>query len=1075
MFAHLHVRSWFSFLAGGSSPSSLVQEAATLGIAALALTDKNGVYGAVRFQRACRDHGLKAIIGAEVTVEDSSLVFIARSSDGYFNLCRIISRAHSTSRNNPTLSLYELADHNDDLYCLTGTRSSALWTATDEGDLRRAREHLSSLKKFFGDRLYVELSHHLLPGDGRRSRRLVRFAEAMGVPCVVTGDVHYARREHYRRYDLMSCIREGTTVFDRHPKRPKNDEAYLKSEIELRRLLPYPEAFVAASKIAADCNVDLLPGHLIPPAAQRITEDAPVRYLRRLCEDALLVQYGDDRRVEAEHQLEHELDVIASLKLSDFFLVVREIVSEARRRGIRCTGRGSAANSIVAFLLGITAVDPIKHNLLFERFLHGGRKGTPDIDVDFDSERREEIIAWMEHRFGMDQTAMTATLVTYRLRSALRDVAKTLGFPLPLIDELSKAVPPRGAASVRDHRPVIERILGCSDLTDTLINHVEGLDGCPRHLGLHSGGMILSRYPLAHFTPVQSSANGVTMVQFDKDDVEALGLVKFDVLGLRMLATLSEADELVARHYADPVDLNGIPLDDIRTFNLIRSGQTIGLFQIESQGQIHLLAKHQPECFQDLVTEVALFRPGPLQGGMVHPFIRRRRGEEPVSYDHPSLKPILSDTYGVILFQEQVLEVAHRFADMSLSEADAFRRLMSKFRDPGEMEQMRESFVLGAMARGIEEKVANNVFDKISGFVGYGFCRSHAAAFAKTVYQSAYLKSHYPAAYMASVMQHRPGMYDQQTLEQEARRLGVRMLPPSLRYSGLRFDLEVLPNGSLAIRKPLTSVKHVSKEHAKSILWARLDAPFSSVEDVYHRVNVSPDALQHLARAGAFHIFESDRRRVLWRLGALRRKLGKPGLKAQYELPHLEAHSDWDVPELPSLSTHERYAWDLETHAAAPRHPITLVRRTLSELEIRSIEVCYRLPRALASRSGGGAILTIAGRVMLRQRPPTAKGVMFVTLEDETGFVQCIAYPSIQARFGHVLSSAAIIARGELQVDGNWRGLVLHHVWRLNASLGGYEGHASYAGGRDRFITNTASDAKPVESKNKYGAVDDRT
>ena len=1101
MFAHLHVRSWFSFLAGGSAPEDYVEQARGMGMRAMALTDVNGVYGVVRFQQVCKEAGIKPIFGAEMRVAAGSpttgaaeaegpLVLLAASRKGYSNLCRILTAAHLRDRDEPHALLEDLAEHREDLFCLTGTYGSLLWKHLDAGRITSAQKWIGRLEAIFGKRLSIEAAHHLLPGDRRRLQRLRRLSEATGIPGVVTGDVRYALPEHYRRYDLMTCIRKGITVFEAHPERPRNAEAYVKDEGVMRRLIPWPEAFERAGQIAEACRVDLLPGYVTPPAARVQAGESCKEHLRRLCREGFERRYGvpppengvsshvedtDPRppstyscppstdscppsAVRAAATLRKELHVILGLRLEEFFLVVQEIVGEARRRGIRCAGRGSAANSIVAYLLGITEVDPLEHRLLFERFLHSGRKGTPDIDVDFDAERREEVISWMEERFGMEQTAMTATLVTYRLRSAVRDVAKALGWPMEAVNKMSKAVPPSRAHHARDHRVSLEQVVRSSPLLDTLLDMVESLADCPRHLGLHSGGMVLSRKPLHHFTPVQVSANGVKMVQFDKYDVEALGLVKLDVLGLRMLASVSEAVELIQRHEDPEFRLETIPFDDIPTFNMIRSSETLGTFQIESQGQLHLLAQHQPETFDDLITEIALFRPGPLQGGMVHPFVRRRRDEEPVLYDHPDLEPVLKDTYGIILFQEQVLEVAHRFAGMTLSEADDFRALMSRFRDPGEMEQMRDRFVAGAVRRGVDEPTANDVFNKVSNFVGYGFCRSHAAAFAKTVYESCYLKKHHPAAFMAAIMQQRPGMYNLMTLQEEARRFGVQTLPPEVNRSGVRYDVEWVDaehgRAVLAIRKPFTAVKELSVNDARHIVWERLQGgPFTSVEDFYRRVSLEEDALRNLARSGAFDAFAEDSRRALWEVGLLQRSPVPRGRRTSRELFSIRAFTGDDVPDLPALRTDERLSWDYETHGSARRHPMTLMRRALNELEIRPIETCYRMGRYFSVQSGRGhPVVTVAGLSVLRQRPPTAKGVMFVTLEDETGFVQCVVRPDVLEHLDHVLRQSALVVRGELHIQGNWRGLVVTGAWALNGIFGGYEGHPCQDGGRDKQV-----------------------
>ena len=543
--------------------------------------------------------------------------------------------------------------------------------------------------------------------------------------------------------------------------------------------------------------------------------------------------------------------------------------------------------------------------------------------------------------------------------------------------------------------------------------------------------------------------------------LEALGLVKLDVLGLRMLAAISEAIELVRRHQKPDFDIDALPLDDPKVYDLMCSSRTVGVFQIEFQGQMHMLAANQPRCFNDVIAEVALFRPGPLQSGMVHPYIRRRRGEEEVVCDHPLLEDILKDTYGIILFQEQVLDVAHRFAGMSLAEADDFRALMSKFRDPGETERMRGKFVSGAMGKGVSEEAAHLVFDRVSHFVGYGFCRSHAAAFARTVYHSAYLKRFYPAAHMAAVMQHRPGFYDLGTLEEEAKRFGVAMLPPHLNSSQIRYDLEPGPDGTLAIRKPLTSVRNVAEEDATRIVWGRRAGPYRTVEDLVARVILDHDVLKSLAIAGALDCVAASSRDALWQVGVLMNRIefirNNTPTDLLFPLPAISAE---DIPELPEFTLPERVSWDHYAHDASRVHPISLIRRTLNDLGILPIDACFRIvPFKQEAKSSSELIVSIAGQVILRQRPATANGVMFVTLEDESGFIQGVAFPQLQQRIGHTLRQPELIVTGKLQANRGWRGLIIQEAWPIKGMFGGYSGFASQSGGRDKVdeapIANT--------------------
>jgi len=1066
-FAHLHCRSWFSFLAGGSSPRALAEEAYRIGHTHIALTDVNGTYGAVRFQQTCRQMGLHSIIGTELlpgAVRDApkadntkphSLVILAMNIEGYANICRLLTQYHT--RPSADTRINEHRDLAKGTICLTGGPTSRLWHLTEANKIGEAILWLQSLQSVYGDHLYIELVYHATPGARIVLQRLQDIAFALSTPTFCSNAVCYATQEDFKRYDLLTCIRLGIPLSQPHGDRPANAEAYLKEDLD-HTIIP-SEAFDNSLLIAEKCHCSLLKDQVLSPPARIPDQYSQQQYLAKLCYLGMLDRYTANKQT-ALQQLNAELSVISDLQLDEFFLVVREVVQEAQRRGIRCAGRGSAANSIVAYLLGITGVDPIEHNLLFERFLHRGRKGTPDIDVDFDSERRKEIIAWIEERFGIEHTAMTATLTTFRLRLALREVVKALGFPIEIVNRVTKLVPRRDPHHVHEYADDINNYLKTPEI-GLIVELVECLQDCPRHLGLHSGGMVLSRQTLPYYTPVQVSANGVKVVQFDKDDVEALGLIKLDVLGLRMLAALSEADELIKLHYKKDVKLDHIPLDDPAVYDYICSGQTLGLFQIESQGQMHLIASHQPRCFNDLVSEIALFRPGPLQGGMVHPFIRRRQNLEATTFDHPSLVPILRDTYGVILYQEQILEIANQFAGMSLDEADVFRSRMAKFREPYQMEEMRHRFKEGAVQRGVDAESADRVFDKVSNFVGYGFCRSHAAAFAKTVYQSAWLKLYYPGPYMAAIMQHHPGMYTLQTLEEEAKRQGLSILLPDLNFSAARYDLESTSAG-LGIRKPLTSIKGMNEEIAQRILWARLEGPYSSVDDIFHRVTIHRDDLDNLAKAGALDSVSGSSRQALWEIGIASQRLHLFEAPKLFNLPTILPD---EMPTLPQLTEHERIIWDLKSHGSGRIHPMALIRRHLNDFSIQTIETCYRYFENAGDRDRPRIIL--AGTAMLKQRPPTAKGVMFITLEDETGFIQIILFDQVQEAHKEVVRSPTMIVEGILQAKGNWRGVVAHKLYPLAGVSGGYAGEASAHGGRDQLILAEPEQVTPLTKQAK--------
>jgi error-prone DNA polymerase len=1055
MFACLHAKSCFSFLYGSSTPEQLVEEAFKKGITALALTDRNGVYGAVRFQQACAKYGIKPIFGAEVMLDGAPLVLLAEHKQAYFRLCSMLSVAHHRNRLEPHLSWQDIEGKTEGIIAITGFKSTTFCLLLEKGDFIAAQAHAARLLSVFNGNVCAEIVPYFDQGWMVRKSRIAETAALCGLIPIAGMDVLYAHQDHYAVHDLLVCIQELITVFEPHPLRPKNALNTFTTKTELAVLLSAPSVwFENAIQIAKRCSIDLIPGVVTPPVSTINAGVSPDLHLRLLCEEGLSSRYGKGLIGKASELLEKELSVIHDLELEDYFLVVYEIVMEARRRQIRCSGRGSAANSIVCYLLGITKVDPLQHNLLFERFLHRGRKGTPDIDIDFDTERRQEILDWIVERFGYEHTAMTATLAMYQLRSAFRDCAKALGFQMDIVNTVSKLLPHYRCGVIEDYRPLIESHMGSNPLSDVLIRMVAQFEGIPRHLGLHSGGMVLGRESLFHYTPVQVSANGLSVVQFDKDDVEKLGLIKFDILGLRMLSCISEAVEHIERHELEVIDPDTLPLDDPATFELIRSGDTVGVFQIESQGQMHLLAKNQPETFDDIIAEIALFRPGPLQGGVVYPFVNRRRGKEPVEYLHPSLEPILRDTYGIILFQEQVLEVVHQFAGLSLEEADRFRQLMSKFRDPGNMQGMRQRFVEGAAQKGITAAVADEVFEKVSKFVGYGFCRSHAAAFAHIVYQSAYLKVHHPASFMAAFMQVRPGMYNQMTLDQEARKFGVRMLLPNINRSGLRFDLERM-EGKLSIRKPLTIVTSMDDETARAIVIERMNGSYRSIEELQHRTKISSDTLLSLARGGALDCICGSTREAVWKAGLISRRRCYFNAEPDLFTKHIDTEL---IPEFPLLTDEDRLAWDYQTHGAARRHPVTLLRRQLIELEIRSIEQAKRLQKVTgaAPYNRKGAEVSVAGIVILRQRPGTAKGFMFLTLEDETGFIQCVVSPQQCELFGHVLYHSSLIVKGSLGGEGNWTGLYVKEAWLLNSIFGGYEGRPSETGGKDKWVRSPA-------------------
>ncbi|MFN2228866.1 MAG: DNA polymerase III subunit alpha, partial [Anaerolineae bacterium] len=684
-YVELHCHSYYSLLDGSSSPEALVERAAALGYPALALTDHNGLYGIVRFCRAAIDHGVKPIVGAEVTLDDGGhLTLLAETQAGYANLCRLISAGQlAGQKGEPRLTLDMLAAHAGGLLCLSGCKQGPVAAALLAKDRERACRAVGRLRDVFADRLWIELQRHLLPMDARLNASLVDLAHRMHVEIVATNDIHYAQPSGQPMHDVLTCVRHRTTLHEAlasgllHP----NAERYLKAPHEMGALFAdLPQALDNAARIAGRCHVCLdfadqrLPSFPVPKG------HTPTGYLRLLCEEGLCRKLVLPS-AQARQQLVHELDVIERLGLSDFFLVVWDIVRFAREHHIRCQGRGSAANSLVAYLLDITPVDPLQHDLLFERFLSEDAHTMPDIDVDFAADRREEVIQYVYERYGEEHVGMVCNVVTFRARSALRDVAKVLSFPADVIDRAAKALDTRSAEAAAD---AIDEILvpaqdGERDLPwQTLAQMLRGMEGIPRHLSIHVGGMLITAAPLVEVVPLErATMPGRVVVQWDKDSVEDASLIKIDLLSLRTLGMIEEALAHVRAGQGVELDLDRLPLDDPAVYDLLQQADTVGCFQVESRAQMQMLPRLRPTRFEDLIVEVALVRPGPIQGNMVHPYLKRRRGDEPVRYLHPDLAPILAETLGVMVFQEQVIRVARAIAGFAPGEADQLRRAMS--------------------------------------------------------------------------------------------------------------------------------------------------------------------------------------------------------------------------------------------------------------------------------------------------------------------------------------------------------------------------------------------------------------
>jgi len=1012
-YAELHCHSNFSFLDGASDPAELVDEAVALGLTALALTDHDGFYGVVRFAEAARRHGLPTVFGAELSLDATAsrgtrrtgdpdptathLVVLADGPAGYARLGTAITEAQlAGAKGAPRLSLDRLAElagpSGDDRawMVLTGCRKGAVPAALEAGGPTVARRRLDELIDRFGrDRVAVELWDHGHPLDAERNDALSRLAVAAGVTAVATNNVHYHRPSRRRLATAMAAVRARRPLDELDGWLPAAGGAHLRSGAEqLRRFARWSGAVEAAADVGARCAFDLaLIAPDLPPFPCPDGLDEPA-FLRHLAGAGATDRYGPrgaERVAGAWAQIDHELDVITRLGFCGYFLVVWDLVEFCRRADIYCQGRGSAANSAVCYALGVTNADAVGLGLLFERFLSPAREGPPDIDIDIESGRREEVIQYVYGRYGRRHAAQVANVITYRARSAVRDVARALGYPSGSQDAFAR--------SLRHGDPTAVIPGPVAELADDLLD-------APRHLGIHSGGMVICDRPLAEVCPVEWATRADrSVLQWDKDDCAAVGLVKFDLLGLGMLSALHGAVDLVAEHHGVAVDLARLPQEEA-VYDMICAADTIGVFQIESRAQMATLPRLRPRCFHDLVVEVALIRPGPIQGGSVHPYIRRRNGEEPVTYLHPLLERSLAKTLGVPLFQEQLMQMAIDVAGFSAAEADRLRQAMGSKRSRDRMEALRHRFYGGMAERGIAGDVADRIWEKMVAFADYGFPESHAVSFAHLVYASCWIKHHHPAAFCAALLNAQPmGFYAPHTLVQDARRRGVEVRTPDLNISAADARLEDGPGpGEAAVRLGFRSVRGVGADLAAAIAEGR---PYRSVEDLQRRVGPGRPVLEALATAGAFGGLGLDRRAALWSAGALA-DTGPDRL--------VGVVTGVEAPPLPPITPVETARADLWATGVAPDgHPTRFVRRELAEAGVVTSAELHTV--------ADGTRVRVAGVVTHRQRPATAGGVTFVNLEDETGLVNVVVSAGCWLRHRDVVAGApALVVRGRAEV-----------------------------------------------------------
>ena len=1004
-YIELHTHSSYSFLDGASSPQALLHQAARLEMPAIALTDHDGLYGIVQFVMEARELGIQPIIGAELTMDEGyHLTLLVENTEGYSNLCRLISRAQlDHSKGEATLSWDLLANHHRGLIALSGCHKSELAQHILKNNNDAALNTAQRYRDLFGrDHYFVELQRHLVGSDKTIERGLLSLADHLDLELVATNDVHYATPASRPLQDVITSIKNTLPINELGAFRRPNSEFYLKSPVEMRELfLDHPQALENTIRISERCRFDLdLSQYRFP----RFPVENSFAHLRKLSYEGLDERYRKPSPNVID-QLEHELSVIDSLNLEDYFLIVWDICNWARQRGYPVQGRGSAANSLVAYCLGITRVDPIGHNLLFERFLSHERGGLPDIDIDFSREGREAVIQYVYERYGEEFTAMVCNVITYRSRSAVRDVGKALGFPAQVVGKIAKSLHRSDFAGLTDKL----RRDGDGLPWEHYASFIEQIKGMPRHLSIHVGGMIVTAAPLVEIAPIErATMPGRVVTQWDKDDIEDVGLIKIDLLSLRTLDVVSETIELIDQHEGVRLDPDKIAMDDPAVYDMISRADTIGVFQVESRAQMQMLPKMKPVCFEDLMIEVAIVRPGPTQGKMVHPYLNRRQGLEEVEYLHPALEPVLEETLGVVLYQEQVMGVAQAIGGFSAGEGDLLRRAMTRKRSYEEIEKMRARFVEGAKKNGLSEEVGHDVFDKIAAFGGYGFCKSHAAAFARTTYETAYLKYYHPVAYFTAFLNHFPlGFYAPEVIVEQVKRDGFAVHPVDINLSQTRCVIE---NGG--IRLGFNYIKGIGSAALERIADEKANGPYISVEDFISRVNLTPTGVENLIMVGAFDSLGVTRRDLLWKYGELREKqTGELPISYPEEDIKFTSLTEWEITTLdyeiqglttgPHLTSHFRDEWDAIG---------VLTSRDLPE-------------------TPDGSRVRVAGLVITRQAPSTAKGHVFISLEDEYGTINCILRPHVFQRYKPVATrSSILVLEGRLVHDSGVINILVNRV-----------------------------------------------
>jgi error-prone DNA polymerase len=1111
----LHLHTCYSFLEGASLPAELAPRAASLGYSTLAITDHDGLYGAMEFAQACASANVQPITGVELTLlhglTDSGtraepgfgsspvhLTLLAENEQGYANLCRLVTLAHKRTRawepaashlpaddpRPPALDPADLAAHAAGLIVLSGCRQSEIARLVDRERTAQAEEAAKQLVHIFGpDNTFIEVQHNLVQGDTRRLHRLAQLSERLNIPLVATGNVHYHLRSRHRLQDAMVAVKHRSTLETSHRLRRPNSEFYLRPPQEVAELFAtVPHAIDNTRRIAQRCEGFNLANHRdlgydFPDFTRTKTEQnsSANDVLAAFCESRFDERYppantDPELRAKARHQLADELSLVSKHDLAGFFLIYRDLQEQAtlvakRVRGEGTVrggsglppgrGRGSSVSSIICYLIGLSHVDPVRNRLFFRRFLNEDLQAVPDIDLDFARDIREQLILQVYRRYGHEHAALVCSFATYHLKSAVRDLGKVLGLPAAAIDKLAKLSEGGMASSVRRELATLPEFQGQAEgpMWQHLMNLAEQIDGFPRHIGQHVGGMIISSRPVVELVPVQpASMDGRYICQWDKDSCDDARFIKIDFLALGMLSLVEECLELIWECRGEKLDVSTIAYDDTTVYDEICNGDTVGLFQIESRAQIQMLTRTQPRNLDDLAVQVAIVRPGPIVGGAVNPYVRRREllREDPnyvVRADHPLLDELLKDTLGIVLYQDQVLEVAIEMGGFTPGQADQFRRSMSRRRSREAMERFRSAFVEGASGKGVNPRVAGDVFDKLCAFSEFGFPKSHAYAFAVLAYQSAWMRHYYTAEYYAALLNNQPmGFYAPHVLIGDARRHGLQVLRVAINASAARSK----PVGPEQILLGFETVRGIGKDLAEAIVAERVaNGVYRSLPDLLRRTGMPRPAAEHLITVGALAEFGLGRRELQWQLGLLipprasgvsnaAHRGSSPGLETPWtpggkkrsgasaiaRQLSLELPTQHDMVDLPDMSDWERMVADYGLLGLSPSyHPLALLRADVPK-DVLSAE------QVRGSRDG--AQIKTAGLVVCRQRPGTAKGFVFLLLEDETGVVNVVIRPDLyEARRSTLRGEPYLCIEGTVQLHSGTLNVIAQKVTPL--------------------------------------------